>query len=46
VKEFESCEGGENCHQFCVEICSAVNLLRILCSGLRNMSQGVGVVEA
>ena len=46
MKEFDCYEGRENCHQFCVEICSGVNLLRILYSGLMNMSQGVGVVEA
>ena len=43
VKEFDSWEGHENCHQYCVQICSGVHLPRMLWSGLRNMSQGVEV---
>ena len=46
VKEFDSWEGHENCHQYFVEICSGVHLPRMLWNGLRNMSQGVEVVEA
>jgi len=46
VKEFDSWEGHENFHQYCVEICSGVHLPRMLWSGLRNMSWGVEVVEA
>jgi len=46
VKEFDSWEGHENCHKCCVEICSGVHLPRIIWSGLRNMFQGVEVVEA
>ena len=46
VKEFDSWEGHENCHKYCVEICSGVHLHRMLSSGLRNMSWSVEVVEA
>ena len=46
VKEFDCWEGRENCHQYCVEICSVVHLPRMLWSGLRNMYGGAEVVEA
>ena len=46
MKEFDSWEGRENCHQFCVEICSAFHLSRNLWSGLMYMSQGVEMVGA
>ena len=46
MKEFDSWEGHEYCQKYCVEICSRVHLPRILCSGLRNMSRSVEVVEA
>ena len=46
MKEFDSWEGRENCHQFCVDICSGVHLPRMNSIGIRNMSQGVEVVGA
>ena len=46
VKEFDSWEGRENCHKYCVEICSVVRLPRMFWSGLRNMSGGVEVAES
>jgi hypothetical protein len=46
VKEFDSLEGRENCHQYYVEICSGVHLPRMLWSGLSNTSEGVEVAEA
>ena len=46
MKEFDSWEGRENCHQFCVEICSAVHLPRKFWIGIMNMSQGVEVFGA
>ena len=46
VKEFDSWEGHENCHKYCVEICSVVHLPRMFWIGLRNMSGGVEVAES